>query len=164
MNFQNLLFSKSTSSNTNTIMNNSIESKEEDFNYINDLPDKEEEEELSENLFNRVSQIQSNEEENILKKMNKRRRYKVIKHLKRRLDKEIKRLFLRQKTFKVKKSFVKMDEKDFYDKYVLKDLSVKETFAGFSKTNRWIFRKLSKKEKYAELEVLISTKISSFFR
>ena len=166
MSYQNLLFNPSTS--PSTIMNQiANKEEEEEFNYLDDLPDEEEEELPTENLFNKLSQIQFNEGrregENGLEGLDKKKRFKVIKQLKRRLDKAIKRFFLRTKTFKVKKSFCRMNEKDFYDKYILKDLSVKKTFAGFSKANRRIFRKLSRKVKYAEFEQFISTKIRAFF-
>ena len=166
MNHQNLLFSQSTSTSI-TLNQNQCINKEEEFNYLDDLPDEEEEELPTENPFNKISQIQFNEGrregENGLEGLDKKKRFKVIKQLKRRLDKAIKRFFLRTKTFKVKKSFCSMNEKDFYDKYILKDLSVKKTFAGFSKANRRIFRKLSRKVKCAEFEQFISTKIRAFF-
>ena len=164
MNFQN--FHSNLSTSASTIMN-PTENKEEEFNYLDDLPDEEEEERVSELSFNQISQIQIKEakpkEENGFRKIDKKKRFKVIKHLKRRLDKELKRLFLKKKTFKVKKSFVKMGEKEFYEKYILGGLSVKETFSGFSKENRRIFLKLAKRVKFFELEHLFSTKIGSFF-
>ena len=166
MSYQNLLFNPSTS--PSTIMNQiANKEEEEEFNYLDDLPDEEEEELPTENPFNKISQIQFNEGrregENGLEGLDKKKRFKVIKQLKRRLDKAIKRFFLRTKTFKVKKSFCRMNKKDFYNKYILKDLSVKKTFAGFNKANRRIFRKLSRKVKYAEFEQFISTKIRAFF-
>jgi hypothetical protein len=166
MNHQNLLFSQSTSTSI-TLNQNQCINKEEEFNYLDDLPD-EEEEGLTEHAFNISSQIEFNEErregENALANLDKKKRFKVIKQLKRRLDKATKRFFLKSKTFKVKKSFCRMNEKDFYDKYILKDLSVKKTFAGFSKANLRIFRKLSRKVNCAEFEQFISTKIRTFFR
>jgi hypothetical protein len=166
MNHQNLLFSQSTSTSI-TLNQNQCINKEEEFNYLDDLPD-EEEEGLTEHAFNISSQIEFNEGrregENALANLDKKKRFKVIKQLKRRLDKATKRFFLKTKTFKVKKSFCRMNEKDFYDKYILKDLSVKKTFAGFSKANRRIFRKLSRKVNCAEFEQFISTKIRTFFR
>ena len=167
MNHQNLLFSQSTSTSI-TLNQNQCINKEEEFNYLDDLPDEEEEEGLTEHAFNISSQIAFNEGrregENALVNLDKKKRFKVIKQLKRRLDKATKRFFLKTKTFKVKKSFCRMNEKDFYDKYILKDLSVKKTFAGFSKANLRIFRKLSRKVNCAEFEQFISTKIRTFFR
>ena len=52
--------------------------------------------------------------------------------------------------------------KEFYDKYILKDLSVKKTFARFSKENRRIFRKLSKKVTSPKFKLLMSNKIILF--
>ena len=167
MSYQNLLFNPSPS--PSTIMNQiANKEEEEEFNYLDDLPDEEEEEGLTEHAFNISSQIAFNEGrregENALANLDKKKRFKVIKQLKRRLDKATKRFFLKTKTFKVKKSFIKMNEKDFYDKYILQDLSVKTTFAGFSKANLRIFRKLSRKVNCAEFEQFISTKIRTFFR
>ena len=169
MMYQNLLLSQSTSANTAMNQNQNINQEEKEFNYLDDLPDEEEEEEpLTELIFNISSQIEFNEgrrkAENIFEKLDKQKRFKVIKQLKRSLDKAIKVLFLRKKTFKVKKSFIKMNGKDFYEKYILQDFSVKATFAGFSKANRWIFRKLSRKVNCAEFEQFISTKIRTFFK
>ena len=166
--YQNLSFSQSTSASTTMNQNQIINKEDEEFNFLDDLPNEEEEEKpLTELNFNISSQIEFNEgrreAENIFEKLDKQKRFKVIKQLKRRLDKAIKRFSLRKKTFKVKKSFIKMNEKDFYDKYILQDLSVKTTFAGFSKANRRIFRKLSRKVKCAEFEQFISTKIRTFF-
>ena len=166
--YQNLSFSQSTSASTTMNQNQIINKEDEEFNFLDDLPNEEEEEKpLTELNFNISSQIEFNEgrreAENIFEKLDKQKRFKVIKQLKRRLDKTIKRFSLRKKTFKVKKSFIKMNEKDFYDKYILQDLSVKTTFAGFSKANRRIFRKLSRKVKCAEFEQFISTKIRTFF-
>ena len=166
--YQNLSFSQSTSASTTMNQNKIINKEDEEFNFLDDLPNEEEEEKpLTELNFNISSQIEFNEgrreAENISEKLDKQKRFKVIKQLKRRLDKTIKRFSLRKKTFKVKKSFIKMNEKDFYDKYILQDLSVKTTFAGFSKANRRIFRKLSRKVKCAEFEQFISTKIRTFF-
>ena len=168
--YQSLSFSQSTSASTTMNQNQIINQEDEEFNFVDedDLPNKEEEEEaLNELNFNISSQIEFNEgrreAENISEKLDKQKRFKVIKQLKRKLDKTIKRFSLRKKTFKVKKSFIKMNEKDFYDKYILQDLSVKTTFAGFSKANRRIFRKLSRKVKCAEFEQFISTKIRTFF-
>ena len=160
--YQNLLFTESTSAST--IMNPfaPIENNIEEFKDLDDLPDEEDEEGPTNHLLDMLSQIQSNEAYD-LRRMDKETRYKVIKQLKRKLEKEIKRYFLRKKTLKVKKSFCKMSARDFYDKYILKDLSVKKAFAGFSKTNRMIFRKLSKKVTSPQFKLLLSTKISTFF-
>lgn len=95
-----------------------------------------------------------------LKKISKRRRLKIIRYLKKRLDREI---MGGKKTFKVKKYFVKMSKKDFYDKYILKNLTVKEIFSEFGKFNRMIFRKIKRKIKSNEFELFISTKIGDFF-
>ena len=169
MSYQHFLsFNQSTSANTTKNQNQIInqDQEEEEFNFLDDIPNEEEEEEPL--TFNISSQIEINEgrkkEENIFEKLTKQKRFKVIKQLKRRLDKRTKRFFLKKKTFKVQKSFIKINEKDFYDKYILQDLSVKKTFAGFSKANRRIFRKLSRKVKCAEFEQFISTKIRTFFK
>ena len=166
--YQLLSFNQSTSASTTMSQNQIINKEVEEFNCLDDLPDEEEEEEpLTDLKFDISSQIEFNEgrreAENISEKLDKQKRFKVIKQLKRKLDKTIKRFSLRKRTFKVKKSFIKMNEKDFYDKYILQDLSVKTTFAGFSKANRRIFRKLSRKVKCAEFEQFISTKIRTFF-
>ena len=172
MSYQNLIYSQITSPSTALNQNqnqNQIINKEEEFNYLDDLPDEEEEEEgPTEHTFNILSQIEFNEGrregENALVNFDKQKRVKVIKQLKKKLDKIIKRFYLTPKTFKVKKSFCGMDDRDFYDKYILRDLSVKKTFAGFCKSNGRILRKLSRKVKHAEFEQLISTKIRTFFR
>ena len=143
MSYQHFLsFNQSTSANTTKNQNQIInqDQEEEEFNFLDDIPNEEEEEEPL--TFNISSQIEINEgrkkEENIFEKLTKQKRFKVIKQLKRRLDKKIKRFFLKKKTFK--------------------------TFDGFSKANRRIFRKLSRKVKCAEFEQLISTKIRTFFK
>ena len=169
MNYQNLIYSQTTSPSTALNQNQfQIINKEEEFNDFDDLPDEEEEEGPTEHTFNILSQIEFNEGrregENALANFVKQKRVKVIKQLKKKLDKIIKRFYLRPKTFKVKKSFCGMDDRDFYDKYILRDLSVKKTFAGFYKSNGRILRKLSRKVKHAEFEQLISTKIRTFFR
>ena len=162
--YQNILFTQTTSGSTSMNPFAPIENNEEDFNNLDELPDKEEEKEgPTDHLFDILSQIQFTETDG-LGKMDTKKIYKMIKQLKRKLEKEIKKSFLKEKTLKVTKSFCNMRVKDFYDKYILKNLSVKKTFAGFSKSNRRIFRKLSEKVISPKFKLLMSNKISTFFK
>ena len=134
---------------------------ENEFKYENNFYDKTKKDDF---ILIDGEEIKKNDLDKIADRLLKKCNWKPdIKQLKRKLEKEIKRYFLRKKTLKVKKSFCKMRARDFYDKYILKDLSVKKAFAGFSKENRRIFRKLSKKITSPGFKLLLSTKISTFF-
>ena len=102
----------------------------------------------------------SNSEDN---KYSQKKRFKVMKYIKRKLELEYERIFKRKKKFIIKKCFVKMAFKDFYEKYIKTNLSIKEIISDFSIRNRKIFKKINKNIYYPHFEKYIKKKIKDCF-
>jgi len=94
------------------------------------------------------------------RKSTRRKKVKVMKKIKKELEKDYFRILGEKKKFKFKKIFAKLRNKKYYKKYILEN--VEDIFTKFNLSNRKIFKKIKKNIFYPQFQRIIASKIRKY--